>query len=118
MNFTLFEDNNAHNKFINKIKGRAISFIKKEIDKIAMSKKMVKYKKDKIIVYDGRKFVIDEIINNTSFTKRELSGENLEKKKRIRNYKKNESLDKLLTNKNSKVMYLNHNKINLELNNS
>ena len=60
----IFWKNTDHNHFLKSIKGRALSYISKELKKAVQKKKMIKYLKDEIVVYDDRDFIKNEIINN------------------------------------------------------
>ena len=101
----LFDNMNDHNKFVNKINGRAMSFIKDEIEKITAKKKMIKYKKDKIFIYDGRKFVIDEYFNNSfSLIRKDFSDTHVENVKRMRNLKLDKDKENIENNHN-KIIY-------------
>ena len=60
----IFWKNTDHNHFLKSIKGRALSYISKELKKSVQKKKMIKYLKDEIVVYDDRDFIKNEIINN------------------------------------------------------
>ena len=53
-----------HKHFVKSVSGRALTFISKELKKIAQRKKMITYKKDEIFVYDNREFVKYEFENH------------------------------------------------------
>ena len=97
----IFGTQAEHKHFVKSVKGRALTFISKELKKISQKKKMITYKKDEIFVYDNRDFIKYEYNNNNHLFKMSniISKDN----------KENEQVENL--NKNSKNKNLEFDKL-------